>query len=161
MNSCDLIHSPEADSFTSAMTAKTEAAVCGAEFPPPLVPNTTDDSNPKDLIGDTKPPVWLVPPSALIRLSKVMQLGARKYGPYNWREKKVRMTVYIAAAQRHILQALDGEDIDPESGESHIAHAMACMAIILDAQATGNMKDDRPLPGAASKVIRELTEKRI
>src|SRR5712664_2550430 len=96
----------------------------------------TDDqgTNPKDLIGKKKPMLWLVPSALLIIVSKVMELGAKKYGPYNWRTQKVQSTVYITAAMRHLLSSLDGEDIDPESGQPHIAHADACCAILLDAQ---------------------------
>jgi len=119
-----------------------------------------DDTNPKDRIGETKPPVWLVPASATIIEAEVFRLGAAKYGPYNWREKKVRATIYIAAALRHLYSALDGEDVDPESGQSHIAHARACCGILLDAQATGNLIDDRPAKGAAAKLIAKLTQKR-
>ncbi|MEY9242511.1 hypothetical protein ABIF27_003166 [Bradyrhizobium elkanii] len=39
-----------------------------------------------------------------------MKNGAKKYGPYNWRSNKVRMTIYIEAAQRHLAALLDGED---------------------------------------------------
>lgn len=118
----------------------------------------SDDTNPKDRQGDKKPPLWLVPQSAAIFESKVFQLGAAKYGPYNWREKKVRATVYIAAAMRHLASVLDGEDIDPESGQSHIAHARACTGIYLDAVATGNLIDDRPTPGVSAKLIAMLTK---
>jgi hypothetical protein len=117
-----------------------------------------DKTNPKDLVGLRKPPLRLVPASAIIYISKVMGLGAVKYGPYNWRENRVRRTIYLEAAMRHILQALDGEDLDPESGVPHEAHAAACMAIVLDALATGNLIDDRPTPGAAAEVIANLTE---
>lgn len=120
-----------------------------------------DKSNPKDLIGDTKPPLHLVPPALLISTSMVMKLGAKKYGPYNWRNNKVRRTVYLAAAMRHLLSALDGEDFDPESGEPHEANAAACMGIILDALATGNLIDDRPAKGKAAEMIRARTEKKI
>jgi hypothetical protein len=132
----------------------------------PLVQNlenykdSADSTNPKDTVGETKPPLWLVPAALMLRVSKVMQLGAKKYGAYNWRSKKVRATVYIAAAQRHLLQALDGEDTDAESGQSHLAHVAACMGILLDAQATGNLIDDRPTAGAAAKLIAEMTETR-
>ena len=119
----------------------------------------SDTTNPKDLLGLKKPPLRLVPPTALIYLSRVMGLGAAKYGPYNWREKAVRYTVYLEAAMRHILTALDGEEIDPESGMPHAAHAMACMAIVLDAKATGNLIDDRPKPGATARLIAEMTDK--
>lgn len=122
-----------------------------------LIPEGMD--NPKDLIGLTKPPLRLLPGPALIRLSRVMGLGAKKYGPYNWRQKKVRYTVYLEAAMRHILSALDGEEDDPESKQSHVAHAGACAMIMLDAQSTGNLIDDRPTPGVTAKLIKELTEK--
>jgi hypothetical protein len=116
------------------------------------------DTNPKDLLGLKKPPLRLVPAAFLLFVSRVMGLGAVKYGPYNWRTKKVRRTVYIEAAMRHLLCALDGEDLDPESGQPHEAHAAACMAIVLDALATGNLIDDRPEPGAAAELIAHLTE---
>lgn len=109
--------------------------------------------NPKDAIGDTKPQMHLIPAPALIQAARVMELGAKKYGPYNWRGQPVRMTVYLAAAMRHILAKLDGQDLDPESGQPHEAHALACMAILLDAAATGNVKDDRPPVGAAAKLL--------
>jgi dATP/dGTP diphosphohydrolase len=115
--------------------------------------------NPKDALGLKKPPLRLVPPAALLYMARVMGLGAAKYGPYNWRGKPVRYTVYLEAAMRHILSALDGEELDPESGQPHAAHAAACMAIVLDAKATGNLVDDRPTPGAAARLIAEMTEK--
>ena len=87
-----------------------------------------------------------------------MALGASKYGSYNWRENSVAATVYVSAAQRHIASWLDGESDDPESGVSHLGHAMACCAILLDAWATGNLIDDRPKPGATSRLIKELTQ---
>lgn len=117
-----------------------------------------DETNPKDLIGAKKPQLHLFPPAALVIGAKVMELGAAKYGPMNWRTKKVRLTVYVSAAMRHLLSSLDGEEVDPESGQSHVAHAMACCAILLDAAATGNLLDDRPTPGAAGRLIVELTE---
>lgn len=114
--------------------------------------------NPKDRIGDTKPQMHLVPPTAIVYAAKVMELGAAKYGPYNWRDHPVRATVYLSAALRHIAQALDGDTADPESGLPHEAHALACMAILLDALATGNLIDDRPTAGAAGSLITYYTE---
>lgn len=116
--------------------------------------------NPKDVIGVTKPNLNLIPPSATIIESVVMALGAKKYGPFNWRETKVKASVYIAAAQRHMLQWLDGQTLDPESGVSHLAHVRACMGIMLDAEANGMLIDDRPAKGVASDLIAEHTEKR-
>lgn len=114
--------------------------------------------NPKDLLGMKKPPLELCPAVLEIITAMVMKLGAKKYGPYNWRDNKVRRTVYLAAAKRHINSALDGEDSDEESGMPHEASAAACMAIVLDALVTGNLVDDRPRVGASALVIKLLTE---
>ncbi|MEX0716614.1 MAG: dATP/dGTP diphosphohydrolase domain-containing protein [Planctomycetaceae bacterium] len=117
-----------------------------------------DAENPKDRIGARKPPLHLVPPAAEIAESLVMALGAQKYGPFNWRSARVKASVYVAAARRHLLQWFDGEDDDPESGVSHLAHARACLGILLDAIATGQLVDDRPPKGAASELIEKFTK---
>lgn len=111
-------------------------------------------TNPKDIIGLTKAPLRLIPPTALIECAVVMGLGAKKYdGPYNWRDNAVRATVYLEAAMRHILQAADGVDVDPESGMTHYAHAMACMAILIDATHVGNLIDDRYKSGVVDGLL--------
>lgn len=156
--------SDSAKSFANGMTRALNPGIevplpfpehAGAPHPLPV----TDTSNPKDLIGLKKAPLRLVPPALIIFVSKVMGLGAKKYGPYNWRDKKVRHTVYLEAALRHILSAMDGEDADPESGMPHEAHAAACMGIILDAKSLDGLINDRPRPGAASRLISDMTEK--
>lgn len=119
-----------------------------------------DGSNPKDLLGVLKLPLRFIPAPALAYLSKVMELGATKYGPFNWRKTKVKRTVYLEAAIRHILSALDGEDLDPESDQPHEAHAMACMAIVLDADATGNLIDDRFTPGVFGELVQKMQAKK-
>jgi len=117
------------------------------------------EENPKDRIGVTKPQLHLIPASAEIIESQVMALGAKKYGPFNWRDSKVRASVYISAAKRHLAQWFDGQDNDKESGVSHLAHIRACMGILLDAQSLNRMVDDRPSSGTATKLIRRYTEK--
>ena len=119
------------------------------------------DANPKSAFGIKKPSMHLIPGTALMMLAKVMALGASKYGAYNWRDQPVAATVYLSAALRHIYQWLDGEDIDPESGAPHLAHAMADMAILLDAFANNTLIDDRPNTRSAqtTRIINELTVK--
>jgi hypothetical protein len=119
--------------------------------PPP------DDENPKDRVGVRKPPLHLIPPSAEILESVVMALGAKKYGAFNWRCSKVKASVYVAAARRHLVQWFDGCDDDRESGVSHLAHARACLGILLDALATGNLIDDRPPAGVSTELVELLT----
>jgi hypothetical protein len=121
---------------------------------------TTDTTNPKDRVGVTKPQLNLVPSSLIIHVAKAMENGAAKYGPYNWRDKKVRATIYIAAAQRHLLSLLDGEDFAQDSGVHHAAHAAACMGIILDARECDCLIDDRPTKGTAAPLIERLTAKK-
>lgn len=118
---------------------------------------TPPDSNPKSAYGVTKPPMHLVPPSAKIYMAEGFRDGAEKYGPYNWRENSVAVSVYIAAAQRHLDCYWDGEETASDSQTHHVAHALSCLAIIADAREGGNLIDDRPLPGPASRLIQELT----
>jgi hypothetical protein len=124
-----------------------------------VVQKILDETNPKDILGMKKPPLRLVPPALIIYTSFAMAVGARKYGAFNWRNKKVRRTVYLEAAMRHLQQALDGEDADHETGKPHEASVAACMAIILDAMSCDCMIDDRPPKGPAGKLIAEFTEK--
>ena len=116
------------------------------------------DNNPKTTIGVTKVPLHLVPPSAKHYLALAFKDGAAKYGPYNWREKKVSASVYVAAAQRHIDAWWDGENLSNDAKVEHLAHAMACMAILLDAQSIGMLNDDRPFKGASPTLQEEFAK---
>lgn len=115
-------------------------------------------TNPKDLIGIKKPPLGLIPPVALIHESLAMKNGAAKYGPYNWRSNPVQCTIYIDACLRHLLAYQDGEDYASDSSVHHLGHARACLGIILDALATGNLIDNRPVAGKFSETVTSYTE---
>lgn len=114
------------------------------------------DDNPKTITGVTKPDLSLIPPVALIEEALAFQDGAKKYGPYNWRDKKVSSRIYTAAAMRHILSWQDGEECDPISSVHHLAHARACLAILLDASSLNQLNDNRSF-GVAAEMIREST----
>lgn len=116
---------------------------------------STDTTNPKDLLGIKKCRLDLVPNALAISAAPAMLLGAQKYGPFNWREKDVRLTVYLGAIKRHVAAYEDGEEVDEESGYSHLGHAAACLAIIADAKAIGKLIDDRPLAGGAPAMMKE------
>ena len=110
--------------------------------------------NPKTRAGAAKPAlISVIPTASLLHLGEVMKLGATKYGPFNWRETPVPAETYMDAAMRHLLSWQDGEDTDPESGMSHLAHVMACMAIIIDAKENGMLDDNRPKAGRVGKMI--------
>jgi hypothetical protein len=119
------------------------------------------DNNPKTQYGDLKPPVHLVPPVAILQEAMVFKLGAQKYGPYNWRDNSVAVSVYYSAAMRHLTSYWDGEDLDPQSKESHLAHARASLAILIDALSCGNLIDDRPPPGQAAQFIAAVESRKL
>jgi len=110
------------------------------------------DNNPKSLLGRNKVPLHLVPPSAKYYLALALADGAKKYGPYNWRDSAISISTYKAAMERHIDAFWDGENVAKDSKVHHIAHAMACCALILDAMTIDMLVDDRPAKGASSKL---------
>jgi hypothetical protein len=114
------------------------------------------DHNPKTRVGSRKVPLHLVPPSAKHFLAQAMADGAAKYGAYNWRDEPISVSVYKAAAERHWDAFWDGEDLAADSQVHHIAHAMACCAILLDALSLGRLHDDRPTAGAAARLQAEF-----
>jgi hypothetical protein len=118
-----------------------------------VTPAIADDANPKDAYGEAKVDLALVPPAASIYMALGFMNGAQKYGPYNWRTKKVKMMVYLAAAKRHIDKVIDGQDLDEESFLPEIGHALASLGIIADAVETGNIIDNRPPKGAAAALL--------
>jgi hypothetical protein len=116
-------------------------------------------TNPKDLVGIKKVQLNLVPASSIIYQAYAMEDGAKKYGPFNYRDNKVMASIYVAACMRHLLSWQDGEENAEDSGKPHLAHAIACLGILIDSYETGNLIDDRPTPGAAAKIIEKWKKK--
>lgn len=107
------------------------------------IPITSVGLDPKGLAGLKKPPMWLLPPKALEEAAWVHGLGAAKYGPWNWRRTSVKASTYISAILRHLNKWAAGEDSDPESSRSHLAHIVAGCNILQDAQLHNCLTDDR------------------
>lgn len=123
---------------------------------PGIKPSTT---NPKDLIGAKKLSMSVLPDVAVAHANHAMMDGARKYKAFNWRTKDVRATIYIEACRRHIAQWFDREETASDSGVHHLGHAIACLAILLDAQESGNLVDDRPdNAGGFTRTLGRLNE---
>ena len=110
------------------------------------------DTNPKTRMGALKIPLHLVPPSAMHALAIAFEDGARKYGAFNFRDSAVSSSTYYAALLRHVSAWFDGEDVAKDSGIEHLHHAMACLAILIDAKSVGKLNDDRPTAGASAKL---------
>lgn len=92
-----------------------------------------------------KAPLGLIPPETLFQIAKVFGFGAEKYGINNWR-KDGNSTSWIrtySSIQRHLNAWLSGQDLDPESGQSHLAHATTQLMILMIHQMEHPEGDDR------------------
>lgn len=118
-------------------------------------PKGYPDDNPKTAFGLLKLKFSVIPVTGIIHFMRAMMDGARKYGPLNWRTKKVTASIYYDAAERHMMAWYDGQEDAEDSGVHHLGHAMACLAIILDAHETGNLIDDRPPKGQFAALLKK------
>lgn len=91
---------------------------------------------------DGKPKLSLISPVATFKLGQVMTDGMAKYNAHNWRGG-FDWTRVGDAAQRHIEIWLAGMDNDPDSGRSNLAHAAACIMMLLEFEETHKHLDDR------------------
>jgi hypothetical protein len=92
--------------------------------------------DPKGAAGSAKAQLHLIPLAALESCAGALALGRAKYGERNWANASPGSSTYISASLRHN---------DPESGLSHLGHAMAGLAIMLDAMKLGTLIDERVL----------------
>ena len=92
-----------------------------------------------------KLPLHLLSTEALNQTAAVLAFGADKYAAHNWR-KGFLWSRPLAAAMRHITAFNAGEDVDPESGLSHLAHAACCIMFLLEFEKTHPELDDRYKP---------------
>lgn len=116
-------------------------------------------SDPKGLAGAKKIPMCCIPPAVELEMGAAMAEGGIKYGAHNWRNSGgVCATTYVAAARRHLIAWMMGEDLDPHSGGgiSHLTKAMASLAVLRDAQMHGEMIDNRP-PPSPPEMIDQIT----
>ena len=73
----------------------------------------------------------LVPMEAVEEIARVLEFGARKYSANNWRSGSgFAWTRVFNSLLRHLFAWVRGEDLDPESGLSHLAHA-GCNVLFL------------------------------
>jgi len=107
------------------------------------IPINLGSKNIKAAAAKDKPSTYTIPPIAILALGAAMKCGADKYGAFNWRTTDVTASTFIDAINRHFLTWQTGENNDPESHISHLAHIMANCAILLDGMHAGGFVDDR------------------
>ena len=103
------------------------------------------DTNPKAerARSDGKLRLELLDTAMLHPTAEVLAHGAEKYGVRNWRVNPIHWSTYLGALRRHTDALANGEDIDPDSGQPHLAHISATVNVLLDAAAHGTLVDDR------------------
>jgi hypothetical protein len=87
--------------------------------------------------------VDLLPVDALEEIAKVLTHGAIKYGDRNW-ELGMKWSRPYGALLRHMFSWFKGEENDPETGLSHLAHAGCCVLFLLTYHLRKVGEDDRP-----------------
>jgi len=80
--------------------------------------------------------------TAMEEVAKVLTFGAKKYSPNGWRNGFM-WTRLIGSTLRHLSAFSRGEDLDPESGLSHLSHAGANILFLIEHYTIGLGKDDR------------------
>ena len=78
----------------------------------------------------SKPRYSLIPADALAAIVGVLEYGATKYAPNNWKHVENARERYYNASMRHIQAWWSGEQNDPETSLPHLAHA-ACSLMFL------------------------------
>ncbi len=92
-----------------------------------------------------KLPWHLMPWDALEEVVWILEFGARKYGERNW-EKGMDWHRLARAGIGHFIDWFRRKDggFDPETGRSHLAHAICCGLFLLAFELRTVGKDTRP-----------------
>ena len=77
-----------------------------------------------------------------MEVGKVATFGAKKYKNHNWRGAPTNEE-YINALLRHVMNWVNGEDNDVESGLPHLAHAAWNCLALLQLKMDGRAEDAR------------------
>lgn len=91
---------------------------------------------------DGKPPMSLLPSEPLFEVARVFAFGAKKYATFNW-AKGIGWLRVMSAVLRHCYQWLAGQDKDPETSLSHLAHAVCGLLFLLEYSNSHKELDDR------------------
>ena len=66
---------------------------------------------------------------AYLGTCEILTFGAAKYAAWNW-TKGIQFMRVFGALLRHLFEWVKGNEIDPESGKSHLDHAGCCIMFL-------------------------------
>lgn len=89
-----------------------------------------------------KPSISLIPKEALWGMATAFTYGSKKYGQHNFKEG-IAYSRLADACYRHLSAFMNGENIDEESGNNHLYHALASLAMLTYMQEKKKEMDDR------------------
>jgi len=88
--------------------------------------------------------VDLLPVDPMLQIADVFGYGALKYFANSYRSgETVAWSRTYGSILRHLFMFWDGQDVDPESGKHHLAHAGTQLMILMEHVANNPDKDDR------------------
>lgn len=94
--------------------------------------------------ADAGKPQWsLLPWDVLLGVVHILGFGAAKYGPSNWLNG-ADWSRYYNSTMRHLTAWWMGESVDPETGRSHLLHAICGLLFLAAYEIRGIGRDDRP-----------------
>ena len=95
----------------------------------------------KDDQGKTR--IELFPGDVLLAISEILTSGAIKYEDRNW-ERGMKWSRPFGALMRHMWAWWQGEQLDAETGKSHLWHAGCCIVFLTAYEMRSIGEDDRP-----------------
>jgi hypothetical protein len=90
-----------------------------------------------------KPELFLNPPEIQKGMARAFGFGAEKYGTWNWMGG-LKVSRLFSATMRHLLAWFWEGTPDDDSGLSHLDHAAASLAMLMDTVKRKPELDDRP-----------------
>lgn len=107
------------------------------------MPDATQNLKARTAAVNGKAPLQFLEPVCNPGEARVLAGGAKKYGRRNFAMSEMLWSTYIGSLRRHLDALASGEDLDPESGEHHLSHIRANVAVLQAAEAAGTLVDDR------------------
>ena len=111
--------------------------------PPAPEPEPEPVPPPEPVIVVEKIDHTYLPLDSLEAISRALMYGAKKGDAWSWKINPIGWTERLAKAQRHMFEFQKGVEIDPLSGEQHLACAITQLMFLQSYVLTGTGTDDR------------------